>query len=659
MVVTSSLRPTALSKRSENRPPIIVDGLRKSFRHVTALDGVDFQVDPGTVLGLLGPNGAGKTTAVRVLTTLLPADGGYVEVAGFDITRDPGCVRAALGLAGQNVAVDGHLTGMENLILVGRLRQLPRLEARKQAGNLLERFDLTYAANRTARTYSGGMRRRLDLAASLVGQPPILFLDEPTTGLDPRSRLELWDVIEGLVAEGTTLLLTTQYLEEADRLANSIAVVDKGRVIAHGTPLELKSAVGGERLEVSLSNPVDFETARGILASFDTTEATTDPTSRTISVPAPRGFPTLVEAIRRFDEARVEPEDISLRRPALDDVFLALTGHTAESVDTGDGQTGEQADTAGASRNSSTKRTQAARREPFSRNTTQSPPKTSPDAPNDLLDDTIGATERASTPNKPKLLRRIVGTASDTEVIMWRNLLRYVRLPNLLVITTIEPVMFVLMFDFVFGGVIKLVVHGSYIDYLMPGIFMQAVVFNSTQTGIGLAEDLSGGMVDRFRSLPMARIAVLTGRTMADAVRNVFVVLLMTGVGLLVGFRITHGLVPVVVVVAMAVAFGTAFSWISAVIGLLARDVEAAQAAGFVWILPITFASSAFVPIPSMPGWLQAFSKADPVSISVGAMRALLTGGPAATQIYESIGWVVAILAVCVPLTLALYRRLT
>jgi ABC-2 type transport system permease protein/oleandomycin transport system permease protein len=218
--------------------------------------------------------------------------------------------------------------------------------------------------------------------------------------------------------------------------------------------------------------------------------------------------------------------------------------------------------------------------------------------------------------------------------------------------------MFVLMFDFVFGGVIKLVVHGPYVDYLMPGIFLQAVVFGSTQTGIGLAEDLSGGMVDRFRSLPMARIAVLTGRTTADTVRNVFVVLLMTLVGFLVGFRLTHGILPAVAVLAMAIVFGTAFSWISAVIGLVTRDVEAAQAAGFVWILPLTFASSAFVPVSTMPGWLQAFSKVDPVTVAVDAMRGLLIGGPVATHLYESIAWVVGILVICVPSALRLYRRL-
>ncbi len=637
------------------RPMVLVEGLRKSFGSVTALAGIDLAAPAGTVLGILGPNGAGKTTAVRILTTLLAPDSGHAEVAGFDVVRDSRSLRSSIGLAGQNVAIDGHMTGRENLVMVGRLRQLGRKQARAEADSLLERFGLTDAAQRTARTYSGGMRRRLDLAASLVGHPPVLFLDEPTTGLDPRSRLDLWEVIEGLVADGTTLLLTTQYLEEADRLATSIAVIDRGRVIAEGTPDELKATIGGERLELSLSKPADLDRARDILSRLDAGEVTVDAPTRTLTVGAPHGSATLMEALRQLDEAGVEPEDLALRRPALDDVFLTLTGQHAED---------EHPDAHHDEHHDAAQDAHLDAHQGRARKDTAG----SAEVPRDLppRHAVPGAERRARPGAEPgyrrrsrSMRQRVTGTTSDTGVVMWRNLLRYIRLPNLLVFTTVQPVMFVLMFDFVFGGVIKLVVHGPYIDYLMPGIFMQAVVFGSTQTGIGLAEDLSGGMVDRFRSLPMARIAVLTGRTMADTVRNVFVVLLMTGVGALVGFRVTHGVLPAMAVLGIAVVFGTAFSWISAVIGLITRDVEAAQAAGFVWILPLTFASSAFVPIVTMPGWLQAFSKADPVSVVVGVMRGLLIGGPVATHLYESIAWVVGILAVCVPTTLRLYRRLT
>ncbi len=662
---------------------VLVEGLRKSFGSVTALAGIDLAAPAGTVLGILGPNGAGKTTAVRILTTLLAPDSGHAEVAGFDVVRDSRSLRSSIGLAGQNVAIDGHMTGRENLVMVGRLRQLGRKQARAEADSLLERFGLTDAAQRTARTYSGGMRRRLDLAASLVGHPPVLFLDEPTTGLDPRSRLDLWEVIEGLVADGTTLLLTTQYLEEADRLATSIAVIDRGRVIAEGTPDELKATIGGERLELSLSKPADLDRARDILSRLDAGEVTVDAPTRTLTVGAPHGSATLMEALRQLDEAGVEPEDLALRRPALDDVFLTLTGQHAEDEHP-DAHPDEHHDAHhDAAQDAHLDAAQDAYLDAH-QGRARKDTAGSAEVPRDLpLRHAVPGAERRARPGavpgagpgaerhagpgaepgyrrrSRSMRQRVTGTTSDTGVVMWRNLLRYIRLPNLLVFTTVQPVMFVLMFDFVFGGVIKLVVHGPYIDYLMPGIFMQAVVFGSTQTGIGLAEDLSGGMVDRFRSLPMARIAVLTGRTMADTVRNVFVVLLMTGVGALVGFRVTHGVLPAMAVLGIAVVFGTAFSWISAVIGLITRDVEAAQAAGFVWILPLTFASSAFVPIVTMPGWLQAFSKADPVSVVVGAMRGLLIGGPVATHLYESIAWVVGILAVCVPTTLRLYRRLT
>ncbi len=638
-----------------DRPIIVVEGVRKSFGAVTALDGIDFEVPRGTVFGVLGPNGAGKTTAVRILTTLLPPDAGYVEVAGYDVVRDSRAVRFAIGLAGQSVAVDAHLSGQENLILVARLRQLGRRQSRAAADELLERFDLTKAAKRTTRTYSGGMRRRLDLAASLVGHPPVLFLDEPTTGLDPRSRLELWEVIEGLVAEGTTLLLTTQYLEEADRLAKSIAVVDAGRVIAQGTPAELKAAVGGEMIELSVSEEADVERARRVLSGLGVGEAGYDTSSRTITVAAPRGVATLMDAIRGLDEAGIEPEDLSLRSPALDDVFMALTGRPAETTDPECGESGESEEAGRVAALAPETPAPAMAARPVAEQAVA--PQAGDHEVAAGRDEGRRRDERGG--RGARFIGRARGILSDTGVVMWRNLLRYIRLPNLLVFTTVQPVMFVLMFNFVFGGVIKLVVHGPYIDYLMPGIFIQAVIFNSTQTGIGMAEDLSGGMVDRFRSLPMARVAVLTGRTMADTVRNVFVVLLMTVVGIAVGFRITHGILPVVEVVLIAIVFGNAFSWISAVIGLVTKDVEAAQAAGFVWVLPLTFASSAFVPIPTMPGWLQAFSKVDPVSVVVGAMRALLMGGPTAVPLYESAAWAVGILVVCVPATLWLYRRLT
>jgi ABC-2 type transport system ATP-binding protein len=307
---------------------IEVEGLSKSYGEVRALCDVDLKVEKGTVLGLLGPNGAGKTTAVRILTTLLQPDGGSARVAGLDVVRDAAKLREEIGLAGQYAAVDESLTGHENLELFGRLYRLDRATARRRADELLESFDLTDAATRLVNTYSGGMRRRLDLAAALVAHPPVLFLDEPTTGLDLRSRLGLWETIERQVAEGATVLLTTQYLEEADRLANKIAVIDHGTLIAEGTGAELKDRVGGDRLEVRLTDPSQAEIAMSVLTAVTGAQPLAEDTL--VRAPVSRREGTVAEALRRLDDAGVDVADLTLRRPTLDDVFLHLTGHAAD-----------------------------------------------------------------------------------------------------------------------------------------------------------------------------------------------------------------------------------------------------------------------------------------------------------------------------------------
>ena len=324
---------TGATSRSSSPPAAVrARGLVKRYGDVTAVAGVDLDVPAGTVLALLGPNGAGKTTTVRILTTLLVPDEGSAEVAGIDVIADPQEVRRRIGLSGQYAAVDENLTGFENLDMVGRLYHLGRRRSRERARELLAQFRLTDAADRVAKTYSGGMRRRLDLAGALVAAPPVLFLDEPTTGLDPRSRNDMWELLTGMVRGGTTLLLTTQYLEEAERLADDIIVIDHGRVIAHGTADELKTQVGGQRVEVVLVDEPELERARTALLPVAVGDVQVERRARRLTVPVSGGTPALVDALRRLEAVGVVPLDAGLRRPTMDDVFLTLTGKPAEEL---------------------------------------------------------------------------------------------------------------------------------------------------------------------------------------------------------------------------------------------------------------------------------------------------------------------------------------
>ena len=327
--------PTPGQPRIQADPIIEAVGLQKRFGSTPALRGIDLAIQPGTIYGLLGPNGAGKTTAVRILATLLRPDSGVARVGGFDVAREPEKVRPLIGLTGQYAAVDEELTGQENLLLIARLLELSRRQARRRVGELLERFDLVEAGGRSLKTYSGGMRRRLDVAASLIGRPRVLFLDEPTTGLDPRARAQVWQLARGLVAEGATVLLTTQYLEEADQLATELAVLDHGQVIEHGTPAALKARVGGQTLDIRPAERVRLDAVAAIVAQVTGAIPTPGGDGGMVSVPVDgrlAGTRTLAEVARRLDEAGIPVTEAGLRLTSLDEVFLALTGHPTKTT---------------------------------------------------------------------------------------------------------------------------------------------------------------------------------------------------------------------------------------------------------------------------------------------------------------------------------------
>ena len=593
-------------------PVIVAEGLGKRFGSVVALDGVDLCVGAGRVFGLLGPNGAGKTTTVRILSTLLRPDAGRAVVGGLDVEEHPGAVRRIIGVSGQYAAVDPYLTGRENLRMIGRLAGLGWAAAGRRAEELLAAFDLVQAGERSVRGYSGGMRRRLDVAASLVAAPRVLFLDEPTTGLDPRSRLAVWQLLADLKAAGTSVLLTTQYLEEADRFADELAVIDAGRVIAHGTPEQLKSRLGGDCLELRPAARTDVDRLIATVNDLASAAPLRQPDD-TVVVPVPNGADVLVPLAQRLAAADITLAGLAVRRPTLDDVFLALTGHDTTAPD---------ADVA----------------EPNMPKRARPPEPIPDDAPAD---------------------GREAGSHAirDVAVVTGRNLLRLLRVPTLAVFATVQPVLLVLLFTYAFGGAVHAPGVRHYIDYLLPGLFVLAIGFGASQTGVAIAEDLSSGMLDRFRSLPIAGSAVLVGRMIADAARNLFVVALMIGIAALLGFRFHAGAPAALAAVGLAVAIGLTFSWVNLLLGLAVRDPESAGLAGLFPVIILVFTSSTLVPVTTMPGWLQAFAAHQPITATVDALRALCLGGPTNGHVLQALVWTTALLAAAVPLAVTRYRR--
>src|SRR5215470_1284346 len=552
---------------------IEAEGLTKRYGETVALAGIDLQVPAGSILGVLGPNGAGKTTAVRILTTLSRPDSGWARVAGHDVVRQAAAVQRNIGVTAQDATVDEVLTGRQNLVMIGRLSGLRRREARARATELLDQFDLADAGGRILKEYSGGMRRRLDLTAGLVTRPPVLFLDEPTTGLDPAARLRMWNVIRELVADGVTLLLTTQYLDEADELADRIVVIDHGHVIAGGTPAELKAEIGGARLEVTLSeaNPA----ASGALEPFVAGPVHLSQDGRRLRAPVRSGGGLASTVVRALDAAGITVDDVEVHQPSLDDVVFALTG---------------------------------------------------------------------------------------------RNLVHIAREPLQLSDVTIQPVLFTLLFVYVFGSGVVLPGGGSYTDFAIAGLLALNLTTSAMGTAVGLSTDLNSGVIDRFRTLPMWRAAVLVGRSLADLSTAALCTLIVAVTGLVIGWRPDASIPSVIAGFGLFLLFSYALSWACGCLGIVSKGPESAQGVGLVILFPLAIVSNGLVPTQRMPAVLRFIADWNPVSAVTAAARhlfgnpnpsAAIHAWPMQHPVAASLLWSVALLVIFAPLATVLYRRRT
>ena len=602
-------------------------GLVKRFGSTVAVDGVDLAVRPGTVYGVLGPNGAGKTTTIRMLATLIRPDEGTARVLGHDIVSEASAVRAGVSLTGQLASVDEDLTGRENLILLGRLLGLKRQDARARSTELLDAFGLAEAAGRLVKHYSGGMRRRLDISASLVVTPQLMFLDEPTTGLDPRSRNQVWEIIRALVAEGTTILLCTQYLEEADQLAEGIAVIDHGRVIAEGTPGQLKASVGSGSLQVRLLDPVQRPQAERLLgAALGTVVLEPDPAALSVTC---AGGDEATAALARLTGAGVRVADFSLGQP------IPRRGLPRPHRPPGRG----------------TRR--QLRRHRAEEGVMSVTPQTPARNPDQAQAADLDAVRRAiATTVRPP------GASPLSAVLTfgWRAMLKIKHVPEQLLDVTITPVLFVVMFTYLFGGAVA----GStaaYLDYILPGLLVMSVLFTTVYSGVGLNTDLTRGVVDRFRSLPIWRSAPLLGPVLGDSVRYVLAGTVIIVLGVILGYRPDAGVVGVVAALALVVVFSFALSWVFTTLGLLMRTPMAVMNAGFMALFPLTFLSNVFVDPDTLPGPLEAFVDASPISILTTATRGLMEGDAEVGDITIVLVVSAALTLVFLPITTRLYRR--
>lgn len=588
-------------------------GVEKYFGKKQALNGVDLKVKKGTIHAVLGPNGSGKTTLVKILSTLLKPGGGMVKVGGYDVEKEPDKVRELIRLTGQSASVDEELTGYENLYLIARLLGYPASEARQRTRELISAFDLEESSNRLAKTYSGGMRRKLDIAASIVSVSDILFLDEPTTGLDPRSRNSLWSFIKSLARQGTTVLLTTQYLEEAERLADMITVLDGGHVISEGTSDELKTSVGNNMLHVQLDGqPVEMSLDM-VLSHFKNPAPHIDPGGKRISFPV-SGQKHAITILEKLQQNHVALSGFNLSRPDLNEVFLALTGKSAETVEEENGAS-----------------------------TVNGPGVKQPGSSMDSL------IEHAQPYQKAGLL-------NNKLMFGWRNLVKIKHIPEQFMDVLITPIMFTFMFTFLFGGALA----GStiaYLQFFIPGILAQTLTFNAMYAGINISNDVSRGIFDRFRSMPIWLPAPLSGIFVGDFFRHLISGILVLLFGYILGFRAETGLLGFALSFFIMIAFAMSVSWIFIIMGLTMRTPSAVMSVGWLILMPLVFMSNIFADPATMPQWLQTFISYNPLAWQVDAVRGLLAGNPSSGDIFKALLASLAFTIVLFPLAIYFYKK--
>ena len=551
--------------------------LRKSFKDVSVLEDVSFSVQQGTVFALLGGNGAGKTTTINILTTLIRADGGAATVAGHDVASHPDKVRGEISLTGQFAAVDDRLTGRENLLLIGDLRHVDDPAA--TATDLLRRFGLEEAADRRVATFSGGMSRRLDVAMSLIGSPAVIFLDEPTTGFDPEARNEMWRTIRELAGGGTTVFLTTQYLEEADELADDIAILHQGRIVAAGTAAELKKLVPGGFIELAFH---DEGTRAAAARELGKSYACREGDGATLTITTDGTVADVAGIFAGLRDAGIGPTEFSQKVATLDDAFLKIIGSREDSM---------------------------------------------------------------------------TRTLADTWTLARRSLRHITRSPDTVITVLLMPIALMLLFVYVWGGAMRQQTGSvSYIDFIVPGIIVMTVLSGISYAAVRLNMDVQSGIINRFRTMPVAPSSILGGQVAASTVSNLFSSLVVLLVAFAMGFRSEAGATGWLVFAGILLLFTLATTWLAIFFGLLARTMEGAGAFGYILLL-LVFISPSFVPTTSMTPFLRGFAEHQPMTPVVETMRSLLVAGTAGPQVWTALAWILGLLVVSYLLSVAVYKR--